>query len=161
MTKRLSFYTIAIITGAVLYSGCLSVSPLYTQKLKQEDFTTISNKIIDLKNQHVIDSAIFTENITDAELKDRLTKLKIYRIGINGNDKQLIATKSDSLIFFESENRNLSIRIYNLEKGTTIIYDYSAGGTRDLSSKRDTWVSATKKIKKRLYVYKYKEPGVR
>ena len=130
MKKWISFYAIPIITGALLFSGCLSVSPLYTKKLKQEDFTAISNKLIDLKNKHLVDSAFLTENIPDAYVKERLKNLEISRISINGNEQELLATKSDSLIFFESYNNNLSIRIFNLEKGTTIIYDYSSAGTR-------------------------------
>ena len=161
MTMRLFFYTIAITTGALLFAGCLSVSPLYKKKLKNEDFTTLSNRLIDLRNKQLVGGAFLTDTISDADLKSKLNKLNINYISINGNDSGLVATKSDSLIFFNSFNNNLSIRIYNLEKSTTIIYDYSAAGTRDLSSNKDFWVSATKKIKNRLYAYKSKEPGVR
>ena len=146
---------------AILLTGCLSVSPLYKQQLKKEDFAAISNKLLQLKNQHVMDSVILTKEIPDAELKNRLEKLKIYRVSINGNEQYLLDRRSDSLIFFEHADKNLSIRINNLEKGTTIIYDYSILGSRDLTSNREQWVSPTKRIKNRLYAYKYKEPGVR
>ena len=150
--------TATIITLIIIFSGCLHVPSGTINDAKKTDFAGISYKLLDMKQRRIIDSLVITENIPDADTRKTLLDLKIGSVYIAGVSRW--QGMEDSVITYYQPNKNISIRLYQWEKGTEIIYDY-AKRMRDLSEEKDEFSSATKKINKRLYIRKYKEPTTR
>ena len=142
----------------LLFTACLKVPSNTINKAQKTDFAEISRQLLDMEQHHSVDSVIFPEKLTDINLKKSLKDLDIARIDIvnKSYNEQVI----DSVIVYQQFNKNISIRLYRWEKGTSIIYDY-AKRERDLAEKKDEFSTATKKIKDRLYIYRYKEPSYR
>jgi hypothetical protein len=155
---RLKTNNLIISILLLFLSSCLHVASDTVNQAKETDFAAISNQLLDMQKHDLIDSTVGTEKLPDAALKKTLLDMHIEGINIHG--RPFADWYLDSIVAYEQSNRNLSIRLYQWEKGTTILYDY-ATRIRDLSAKRDEFSSPVKKIKDRLYIYKYKEPGIR
>ncbi|MBP6430514.1 MAG: hypothetical protein KA319_02010 [Ferruginibacter sp.] len=138
--------------------SCLRVPTSTLSRVKNIDFVTLSNKLLTLTKGATSDTSFIVSKIKDTVIVDELRKLNVTNINIIRKLKD--STALDSIISFIEYNRNLSLRLYKMEKYTTITYDF-AFTPRDLYLKKDFWVSETKKVKERVWISKNKEPGTR
>lgn len=133
------------------YSCSFKISKSYLKRVRSANFKEISQQSLALFYNQRIDTSTLTKNIPVNSLQQKLKALKIESVGISF---------SDSTIVYWKKVNHFELRLYPWVKGTYIFYDF-ANSQRSLSTSGGYLDTGDMQVAERLYVGKFRQPGIR